>query len=181
MPGAKKNGRGDGRTPFQTGERAKHCELLAKAAIALEEAREDVKAKKQQFDTIRDAIQRGGYLNDDQLELPVAHPNDAIDEDSPPIWMRAHNEATYHLFPLDGESAHCDEPLPADRNTLRADLVAPNVERLCPECCSAPYPGTVATAKALFGKVGDKPPPMAAAREQAKKKGAGRNGAAEKR
>lgn len=184
MPGGKKKGNGSdpNRTPFKTGERVRHCDLLAKAAIALEDAREDVKAKKQQFDKIRDAIKRGGYLNDDQLELPVGggHVDDVLDK--PHNWLRSQSEATYHLFEVDAESAHCDAPRPADFVVLRPSIVSPGNERLCSEgCLDAPYPEAIALAKALFGKVGDKPPAMAAARAQAKKKGAGTNGTAEKR
>lgn len=184
MPGTKKgNGSESKRTPFVDREKENAYALFTKAAVNLKHAKQAVKDYQEQYDKLLEAVERGGYLNDAQLGLPLAHPNDVLDEESPPIWLRAHNEATYHLYPLDGESAHCDAALPAERILLRADQVAPTVERLCPECCSAPYPAAIADAKVLFGKVGDKPPasPMASARAQAKKKGAGTNGTAEKR
>ena len=59
------------RVPFKKGEKEKHLELLAKNYLALEDAKERVKTLKEKVALCAEDIREGGYVEDDQQNLPI--------------------------------------------------------------------------------------------------------------
>ncbi len=59
------------RKPFTDDARIKAWKLCAKSAIRIDELKEDLDVEKKRFETLKDAIRAGGYLVEEQGQLPL--------------------------------------------------------------------------------------------------------------
>ena len=59
------------RKPFTDDARIKAWKLCAKSALRIDQLKEDLDVEKKRFETLKDAIRAGGYLVEDQGQLPL--------------------------------------------------------------------------------------------------------------
>lgn len=71
MTGNNGNSNEPKRKSFKKGEKEKHLGLLAKNYLALEDAKERVKALTEKVKLTAEDIREGGYADPDQGQLPI--------------------------------------------------------------------------------------------------------------
>ncbi len=65
------------RKPFTDDARIKAWKLCAKSAIRIDTLKGDLDEEKKRFEKLKDAIRAGGYLIEDQGQLPLEESDDA--------------------------------------------------------------------------------------------------------
>lgn len=59
------------RKPFRKGEREKHLELLGKNMMLVRQYKAKLKKATDTVELVMDDLEHGGYLDDDQAQLPI--------------------------------------------------------------------------------------------------------------